>query len=149
MDLFEWESDQSPYQYVIDPETGRVWVIARSAVELSEHTKIVDYRVQLVGEEWLSSNSQVSIPTSFMLYPCYPNPFNSTTTIKYALPSVSQVSLILYNLSGQRVKTLVNGRLQAGIHRTILDAGNLASGLYFVKLEVPGKSLTRKIMLVK
>jgi hypothetical protein len=57
--------------------------------------------------------------------------------------------LNLNNLSGQRVETLVNGRLQAGIHRTMLDAGGLASGLYFVKLEGSGQSITQKIMLLK
>ncbi len=79
----------------------------------------------------------------------YPNPFNSTTTIEYVLPFASEVTLNLYNLSGQRVETLVDGRLQAGVHRTILNAGDMASGLYFVKLEGVGKAFTQKIMLVK
>jgi hypothetical protein len=85
----------------------------------------------------------------FTLLPAYPNPFNSTTTIEFALPFASEVTLNLYNLSGHRVETLVNGRMQAGVHRTMLDAGDMASGLYFVKLEGVEQSFTQKIMLVK
>ena len=87
--------------------------------------------------------------SSFILYPAYPNPFNSTTTIEYTLPYSSEVILNLYNLSGQRVETLVDGRMQAGVHNIILDAGDLVSGLYFVKLEGSGWSFTNKIILVK
>ncbi|MBT3231719.1 MAG: T9SS type A sorting domain-containing protein [Calditrichaeota bacterium] len=90
-----------------------------------------------------------NLPSSFILYPCYPNPFNSTTTIKYNLPFASQVRLNLYNLSGQRIETLVNRRLQAGVHRTQMYAGDLASGLYFVRLEAGGLINIQKVMLVK
>ncbi len=79
----------------------------------------------------------------------YPNPFNSSSTIEYALPFTSDITLSLYNLSGQRVETLINGRMHAGVHRVMLDAGDMASGLYFVKLEGVGQAFTQKIMLVK
>lgn len=55
----------------------------------------------------------------------------------------------IYNLSGQRVETLVNGRMQAGVYRETLNCRDLPSGLYFVKLEGAGETLTRKIMLIK
>ena len=96
------------------------------------------------------------IPSEFFISEAYPNPFNSTTTIEYALPFASEVSMNLYNLSGRMIETLVNDRLQAGVHRVTLDAGNMASGLYFVKLRAPlskggerGDPATTKIMLVK
>ncbi len=95
------------------------------------------------------ANGNTEIPTEFALTGIYPNPFNSTTTIEYALPYASEVSLNLYNLSGQRIETLVNGRLQAGVHTATLNAGDMASGLYFVKLEGSRQSFTRKLMLVK
>jgi hypothetical protein len=97
-----------------------------------------------VAKEYLNG-----LPTTLILNPAYPNPFNSTTTIEYALPYATEVTLNLYNLAGRRVETLVNGRMQAGVHRTMLDAGEMASGLYFLKLEGDGKSVTQKIMLVK
>ena len=95
------------------------------------------------------SEGGVIFPKHFVLHQPYPNPFNSTTTIEYALPFASQVNLNLYNLSGRRIETLVIGRMQAGAHRATLDAGDLASGLYFVKLEGSGQLVTRKLMLVK
>ncbi|MBT3233265.1 MAG: T9SS type A sorting domain-containing protein [Calditrichaeota bacterium] len=94
-------------------------------------------------------DNNIGIASEFRLSPAYPNPFNSTTTIEYALPFAAEVTLNLYNLSGQRVETLVSGRLQAGVHRTMLDAGDLASGLYFIKLDGVRQSVTQKIMLVK
>ena len=85
----------------------------------------------------------------FRLYSAFPNPFNSTSTIEYALPFASKVTLNLYNLAGMRIEKIVDGRLQAGVYRATLNAGDLASGLYFVKLEGSGQSFTRKLMLVK
>ncbi len=88
-------------------------------------------------------------PQTFVLHPAYPNPFNSTTTIEYVLPVAAEVSLSLYSLSGQRIRTLVNGRMKAGAHKTMLDAGDLVSGLYFVKFVGSGQLFNRKIMLIK
>ena len=89
------------------------------------------------------------LPSELALYPPSPNPFNSTTTIRYALPHASVVSLNLYNLSGKRIETLTNRGQQAGLHQVTLNACNRPSGLYFVKLEGSGQVFTRKIMLVK
>ncbi len=96
-----------------------------------------------------SVESELESTLEFALSAAYPNPFNSTTTIEYALPFASDVTLNLYNLSGQRIETLAEGRLQAGVHRTMLDAGDMPSGLYFMKLEGAGLSLARKVMLIR
>ncbi|MBT3233753.1 MAG: T9SS type A sorting domain-containing protein, partial [Calditrichaeota bacterium] len=61
----------------------------------------------------------------------------------------TDITLCLYNLSGQRVETLFDGRSKAGVHSTILNAGGLPSGLYFVKFDGAGETLTQKIMLIK
>jgi len=110
-----------------------------------------DLYIQRIDDNMVTIPEQNFIPhpSSFILSAPFPNPFNSTTTIEYALPYTSDVTLSLYNLSGRRVETLVNGRVKAGVHRVILDAGDLASGLYFVKLEKTKQSVTQKIMLVK
>ena len=94
-------------------------------------------------------NGHLSLPTGFAIESVYPNPFNSTTTIKFALPFASEVALNLYNLSGQRIETLVNGRMLAGVHQTMLDGGDMASGLYFLKLEVDFQSFTQKLMIIR
>ncbi len=88
------------------------------------------------------------LPCVFILFPAYPNPFNSTTTIRYGLPYPSNVSIQVYNPSGQRIGTLFEGYRQAGIHTTTLPATNLPSGLYFVQLE-SDELFTQKVMLIR
>ena len=88
-------------------------------------------------------------PLSFILSPAYPNPFNSTTTIRYDLPSPNHVSLQVYNLSGQRITTLFEGHNQVGMHTLNFDAGEMPSGLYFVKLYAGGQAFTQKVYLIR
>jgi len=102
-----------------------------------------------VLEEDVTADIAASTQNKLILYTPNPNPFNSTTTIEYLLPNTSHVSLNLYNLSGRRIETLVKSRLQAGVHRTTLNARYLASGLYFVHLEASGQELTSKITVIK
>ncbi len=94
------------------------------------------------------------IPTAFALYPNYPNPFNPTTNISFALPEDSRVSLKIYNLSGQIVKTVIDANLPAGTFTVIWDGINssderVASGIYFYKLTAGNYSQTRKMCLMK
>ena len=109
------------------------------------------FRLVKTGPDPVSAPSEsfISHPSSFILYPAYPNPFNSTTTIEYALSFPAEVSLNIYNLSGRRVETLFNGRQQAGVHSVTFNAGNLPSGLYFVRLEDSGQAFTKKVMLIR
>jgi len=97
----------------------------------------------------VTEKNRRALPTEFAITGIHPNPFNSTTTIEYALPFLSQVSLNIYNLSGRRIETLFNGSLQAGIHRVNLSAADLPSGLYFIKLKSAGKTLTGKVLLIR
>jgi flagellar hook assembly protein FlgD len=73
----------------------------------------------------------------------YPNPFNPTTNIRYALPVDSRITLEIFNVIGQRVRTLVNDNMAAGYHTMewdgASDAGSrLASGVYFLRLSATG-----------
>ncbi len=84
----------------------------------------------------------------------YPNPFNPETTISYALPQDGQAVIKVYNLRGQLVKTLVNDRMEAGYHDVVWagrDENNksVASGIYFLRMQAGGKTLTHKLMLLK
>ena len=99
------------------------------------------------------------IPTSYALYQNYPNPFNPSTTIKFDLPVDSRVTVEVYNLLGQRVRTLVNETRKAGYHvaewNGTGDAGQLlSSGVYFLRIDavgVNGKTFgdVRKLMMLK
>ena len=91
---------------------------------------------------------------SFALYNNYPNPFNLTTAIKYSIKKSADVKLEIYNLMGQKVKTLVNNYVAAGTHTVRWDGrddnGNVvASGVYFYKLTADGKTAAKKLTLLK
>ncbi len=89
------------------------------------------------------------LPDKFSLGDNYPNPFNPTTTIEYALPKSTDVTLTVYNLLGREVATLVNSKQQAGRHQVQFDASSLASGVYFYRITTPEFNKVRKMMLIK
>ncbi len=99
-------------------------------------------------------NNQNELPSVFWLGQNYPNPFNPVTTIKYNIPVNAEVTLRVYNLLGQEVKTIVNGIQNRGKYSVQFDGTNLASGLYFYVLEgtsFEGAKFTdvKKMVLVK
>lgn len=89
------------------------------------------------------------IPGIFELKNAYPNPFNPTTTIGYAIPEASTVRLTVYNVTGQKVATLMNEKQSAGQHEIVFNAGQLASGLYFYRLEAGNQIMIKKMTLLK
>lgn len=93
------------------------------------------------------------LPQEFVLLENFPNPFNPQTTFRFVLPGSGNVQLEIFNLSGQRVATLLNEFRVAGEHRVLwtasADGQSLPSGNYFARLTVAGQSLTRKVLLLK
>jgi hypothetical protein len=85
----------------------------------------------------------------FRLFQNYPNPFNPSTTLSYAVPVRTQVTVKIINLLGQEVETLVNREENAGTHSVVWNAGGIASGMYFCRLRANGVMLTRKLLLVR
>jgi hypothetical protein len=108
----------------------------------------------LVTEATTSINEDKNISNSFQLHQNYPNPFNPTTQISFELPSSEFVRLEVYNMLGQKVRTLLNENQSAGIHQLTWDArddiGNeLPAGIYYYQLKNKNFRQTRKMMLVK
>jgi len=83
----------------------------------------------------LSASSEKELPKTFALYQNYPNPFNPSTTIRYDLPVKSTVSMRIYNLLGEEVRTLVDEVEDAGFRSFEWDASSYASGVYFYRIE--------------
>ena len=91
-----------------------------------------------------------SVPTAFMLAQNYPNPFNPSTNIQYTVNQPANVSITVYDLQGRVIRTLVNREHSVGTHQLQWDAGQLASGTYFYRLEADGQTIqTRKALLIK
>ncbi|MFP8488581.1 invasin domain 3-containing protein [Gracilimonas sp. Q87] len=89
------------------------------------------------------------LPDQFELYNNYPNPFNPTTTIRFAVPIEGPVQLDVYDILGRKVTQLIDQNYQAGFHEVNWNAGSLASGIYIYRLSTEGGVLTKKMTLVK
>ncbi len=96
-----------------------------------------------------SGGTVEDIPGAVRLDQNYPNPFNPATVIRFQLPETSDVTLEVFNMLGQRVSLLADGRMTAGEHEVSWDATGMASGLYLYRLTSSDVSLTRRMMLVK
>ncbi|PAU93062.1 hypothetical protein CK503_14175 [Aliifodinibius salipaludis] len=89
------------------------------------------------------------VPQQITLNPNYPNPFSSTTTIQIGIDQHSEVTLEVFNILGQKVRTLVNESMKAGWHKVVFDGSRLASGTYFYRLTVGEQIQTKKMVLIK
>ncbi len=92
---------------------------------------------------------KAEVPKDFFLFQNYPNPFNPCTTIKYQLPKKEHVKLIVYDMLGREVKTLVNRVKKGGKYTVTFNPQNLASGVYFYRLQAGAYSMVRKMILLK
>lgn len=97
---------------------------------------------------------QSHLPEKLSLSQNYPNPFNPETHINFAVPSFSHVKVEIFNVLGQRIKTLVSGEYQAGNYRIVWDGTNsngekVSSGIYLYKLQVGAETVSKKMILTK
>jgi hypothetical protein len=89
------------------------------------------------------------VPTEFALFQNYPNPFNPSTTISFSLPKADYVTLKIFNVLGGEVATLINSRLDAGIHHYQWQAENIPSGLYYYTIQAGTNKRTKNLVLLR
>jgi hypothetical protein len=114
-----------------DPFVNQMWDAYRGTV-----SSLKDWREE-------------SLPGKHELYQNSPNPFNPTTKITYELQIINTVELSIFNLLGQKVKTLVSERQEPGSYNVTWDASRYPSGIYYYKLETGGFTKTKKMILLK
>jgi len=102
----------------------------------------------IVDLEGITNNNN-QVPTVYSLSQNYPNPFNPETKIQFGLPKAGQVKLVVYDLIGAEVATLVDENMQAGYHNVTFNGINLASGVYFYRLNAGDFVNVKKMVLVK
>ncbi len=89
------------------------------------------------------------VPDDISLRQNYPNPFNPSTVIEFGIPEASDVKLVVHDILGRKVTTLLNSHLPAGTHLSNFDADNLSAGTYFYTLTVGNRSETKKMIVLK
>ena len=90
-----------------------------------------------------------NLPREVALYQNFPNPFNPSTEIKFALPQQSDVTIEVFNILGQKTATVAQGLFPAGYHSVTWNAGSAASGVYYYKLTTGNDVMVKKMMLLK
>ncbi len=104
----------------------------------------VEYRLKQIDNNGNFKYSQIvtvnSLPTKFELWQNFPNPFNPTTTIQYAIPKAEHVTLKVYDELGKEVRTLVNENKEAGQYRVSFNGSDLASGIYYYRISAGGSA---------
>jgi len=88
-------------------------------------------------------------PNTFLTLTSYPNPFKSQTTIRYILTESKEVELGIYDVYGKQLITLVNQKQPAGTYNFVFDAGELAEGFYFCRLNAGGETKTTRMVVLK
>jgi len=114
-----------------------------------EGNPISYYEIKYSGITNVSETDQSNVPLHFRMFQNYPNPFNPTTTIKFAVKSRVLVVLKVYNILGRTVKTLVDKKYPPGFHQVVLDASDLASGLYFYEIKMGEFREVKKALFLK
>jgi len=105
--------------------------------------------VKFGGVDWIEGEETRNLHFHYNLSQNYPNPFNPITEIKYALPKDCYVKLTIYNILGQKVVALVDGKQKAGYKKTIWNATDFASGIYFYRISAGDFTSTRKMVLLR
>lgn len=90
-----------------------------------------------------------NLPTEYSLSNNYPNPFNSSTKIDYALPEPTHVTIEVYNVLGQKVETIVNDYQNAGYYSVTFSSSSLATGMYLYRIQTDNYSKAHKMLIIK
>ncbi len=134
--------DNSDFLNDVKTDLRNVWITREDGISVFNVNGIPDLGVPGVPPETVTLKQN------------YPNPFNPETTIRYELPADGKVTLKIYNILGQEIRTLVNGEQLAGPNEVVWNGTNdrgsrVSSGLYFYRLQAGKKAETKKLLLVK
>ena len=103
----------------------------------------------LLGFYYNIHSTDIQNPNKYRLHQNYPNPFNPETTIEFSIPITEFVTLKIYNSIGQEIATLISENLTPGEHKYTWDAFQIASGVYFYKLDTESYSSSKKMILLR
>jgi len=121
--------------------------------EIISYTENIEFTSDMIigdgFKPFILSREVRPLPVNFNLDTAYPNPFNPVTTLSFAIPVDSEVSISIYNLQGREVVSLIDANMDAGYHSVVWNADSYSSGVYFVKMVAGEFVNTQKLMLIK
>lgn len=125
----------------------RYWVILH--YEHDANPGIYEIPISMEVVEFSGFRDEQNLPATFELNQNWPNPFNSSTTIKYSLHESSNVKLKIFDTAGRLVENVYEGRQSAGSHEVVVDASDFPTGVFIYHLEAGSKTTSRKMLLLK
>lgn len=125
------------------------WVLGIDDIAAGDSGVLKAWCIVVTYRRLIGGIATIEIPNYYSLAQNYPNPFNPATQIKFSVPKAVNVSLKVYDILGKEVATLVNEMTQPGFHTVDFDASNLATGIYFYRIDAGEFSSVKKMMLVK
>jgi hypothetical protein len=154
--VVSWPSDLASYgtSWTIKPQAGSDWpvidMLTSPSVTIGAglHKNIIIIKVGAMGTNDVPTAAG-GFPTTYRLAQNYPNPFNPSTAISFSIPSAGITSLVVYNVIGQEVASLLNEFRNAGSYTLSFNASNLPSGAYLYRLRSAGYSATKRMLLLK
>ncbi|MBP1654751.1 MAG: hypothetical protein H6Q28_1307 [Bacteroidetes bacterium] len=137
--------DQGPVALMLENHTGGgIWSRFMEAPEVQRGLEQAGF----TPVNSVNGNAP-GLAAEMRLYPNYPNPFNPSTTIRFALPARMRATLTVRDMIGRDVITLVDDEMDAGVHSVVFDADRFSSGVYFASLRSGGRTLVHKLLLLK
>ncbi len=140
---------------LVDPTTGRAYDLkTRSTVKVRPPAEETNLKLLVGSAAFVDRAQSAIVPTTLQLLPNYPNPFRARTTLEFTLPERRDVRLVIYDVLGRRVRTLVDRSFDAGRHTMRWDGRNtsgqpVASGIYLGRLEVGDQRQVQRLVLVR
>ncbi|MEO6693886.1 MAG: T9SS type A sorting domain-containing protein [Ignavibacteria bacterium] len=136
LDLVNRSGPENPYTKIFSYADNKI-------IDITNHEEMVSDNLQI------PNNSSSQIPREFAIAQNYPNPFNPSTSISFDIPSLSEVSLSVFDLTGREIASLVNETLEPGSYSYKWNASQLSSGIYFYRIKAGSFVQTKKMVLIK
>lgn len=153
--LITWRNDTPygvfrRYAYHVGAAAGQdLFVAFRYNMDVAVDGFVVHLDDVLVKGPATDVRQNPGLPNELSLAQNYPNPFNPSTRIEWGVPSLSRVTLKLYDVLGREIGTLVNAEMEPGFYSTAWDATGYPAGAYFYSLQVGSQRITKRLVLLK
>ncbi len=136
--------------YLVDRDLLKSYHIAdTSMVVIPSYNKLKNYSILIGSKSYVDGKLAELLPKGYLLCQNYPNPFNPVTVIRFEIPTEGRVSLVVYDILGRKVETLMDADVTPGYYEVPFDGTRLASGVYFYRIAAPHFQQVKKMMLLK